>query len=75
MRKRRIKKALSTKVKSKMLPQVSACPECGDFHFKKSDTFKVRKIKVKMIFKKILKYSENIKVEPLKCPITTLRIL
>ena len=61
-RKRRIRKVLSTKVKRKKLPQVSACPECGDFHFKKSDTCKVRELKVKMIVQQIMKHSENIKV-------------
>ena len=62
-RKRRIRKVVSTKVKRKKLPQVSACPECGDFHFKKSDQCKVRELKVKMIVQQIMKHSENIKVE------------
>ena len=61
-RKRRIRKVVSTKVKKKKLPQASACPECGDFHFKKSDTCKVRELKVKMIVQQIMKHSENIKV-------------
>ena len=41
-RKRRIRKVVSTKVKRKKVPQVSACPECRDFHLKKSDQCKVR---------------------------------
>ena len=48
-----------------------ACPECGDIHFKKSDTCKVRELKVKMIVQQIMKHSENIKVVKHKyCPIT-----
>ena len=50
------------KVKRKKLLQVPDCPECRDFHFKKSDTCKVRELKVKMIVQQI-KHSGNIKVE------------
>ena len=62
-RKRRIRKVVSTKVKRKKIPQVSACPECGDFHLKKSDQCKVRELKVKMIVQQIMKHSEIIKVK------------
>ena len=61
-RKRRIRKVVSTKVRRKKIPTVSACPECGDFHYKKSDQCKVRELKVKMIVQQIMKHSENIKV-------------
>ena len=40
-KKKRIRKVVSTKVKKKKLPTVSACPECGDFHVKKSDVCRV----------------------------------
>ena len=42
--------------------QVSACPDCGDFHFKKSDICKVREMKVKMIVQQIMTHSKDIKV-------------
>ena len=62
-RKRRLKKVISTKAKRrKKKPQVSACPECGEFHHKKSDVCRVRELKVKMIVQQIMKHSENIKV-------------
>ena len=62
-RKRRLRKVISSKVRrKKKLVQVSACPECGDFHTKKSDVCRVRELKVKMIVQQIIKHSENIKV-------------
>ena len=62
-RKRRLKKVISTKAKRrKKKPQVSACPECGEFHHKKSVVCRVRELKVKMIVQQIMKHSENIKV-------------
>ena len=61
-RKRRLKKVISTKAKRrKKKAQVSACPECGEFHHK-SDVCRVRELKVKMIVQQIMKHSENIKV-------------
>ena len=62
LRRKRRRKVLSTKIKRKKLPQVAACPDCGEFHFKRSDTCKVRELKVKMIVQQIMKSSENIKV-------------
>ena len=41
---------------------MSACPECGDFHYRKSDICKVRELKVKMIVQQIMNQSVNIKV-------------
>ena len=64
-RKKRQRKVISTKAKSKKrkrITQITACPECGDFHSKKSDICKVRELKVKMIVQQIMKHSENIKV-------------
>ena len=63
-KKRRLKKVISTKAKRrKKKPTVSACPECGDFHYKKSEVCKVREMKVKMIVQQIMRHSENIKVK------------
>ena len=64
-KKRRLKKVISTKARRKKKTkshQVSACPDCGDFHFKKSDTCKVREMKVKMIVQQIMTHSKDIKV-------------
>ena len=61
-RKRRLRKVISSKVrKKKKLVQVAACPECGDFHHKKSDVCRVRELKVKMIVQQIMTSSKNIK--------------
>ena len=61
-RKKRQRKVISSKVRrKKKIVQVSACPECGDFHYKKSDVCRVRELKVKMIVKQILTHSEDIK--------------
>ena len=59
-----MRKVISTKArkKRKKAPQVSACPECGDFHYRKSDICKVRELKVKMIVQQIMNQSVNIKV-------------
>ena len=64
-KKRRIKKIISTKarkMKKNKSHQVSACSDCGDFHFKKSDICKVREMKVKMIVQQIMTHSKDIKV-------------
>ena len=64
-KKKRLKKVISTKarkMKKSKSQQVSACPDCGDFHFKKSDICKVREMKVKMIVQQIMTHSNDIKV-------------
>ena len=63
-RKKKLRKVISTKAKKKRKKtgQISACPECGDFHTKKSDVCKVREMKVKMIVQQIMTHSESIKV-------------
>ena len=63
-RKKRLRKVkvISSKVRrKKKLGQVAACPECGDFHYKKSDVCRVRELKVKMIVQQIMTSSKNIK--------------
>ena len=62
------KKIVSSKVRKKSSAKVSACPECGDFHFKKGDRCRIRDLRVKMIVQQILRNSDNIKVGTLSCP-------